>query len=600
MENKATEPPMSRRRLVLQAAGLAALGGVAGSVLTEVTSSPALAATTVSSGATAPTVVALTDAATISIDASAGNDFRVTLGATRTMAAPSNPTDGQQITLQITQGASGSSAITWNSVYAFSAGLPKPSLSSGSGETDLLEFTYNGTLQQWLLTNFVQGFAASAPSPSPTPTGSPSPSPSPTSSPAPPLPSTAYRLFPSTDGPSVVTSWTSSFQAAVAFSVTSGGMWFDGYWWWVAPTGQSTSPVQFALWQMYGATAGVLVPESVVVSGTLTAGQWNYIPLPSPLPLTVGVPYVAANAYTGNFLNTNNAFGSGDTYAAGITNGLLLGYSDQTGSAPAPYGIRQGLFGTDPDSSTSLPHQAYESANFWMDVQVDTAAPAGASYRLWPNYLVIPGSNSVDTGQQSMGTEFLLSQSCTLDAIWFYSPPGVTVLPSQCAIWNVSTRTVVAGTDNTSPSWSGAAGSGWVKCSYSGVTLPAGDYKTTVYSGGGQQFYLETVDYFSAGQGGKGIVAGPLTCPNTASATAPGNSTYQDGPWSFPDTFDQNDNGETRWVDVEVTPVTTTQSSNVVLAVPALQTALASSAKISSKKRVTSVAKPTPTAAPKG
>ena len=68
--------------------------------------------------------------------------------------------------------------------------------------------------------------------------------------------------------------------------------------------------------------------------------------------------------------------------------------------------------------------------------------------------------------------------------IWFYSPPAVSppALPTRCAIWDVRTRLVVPGTDNSSPAWSGAAGSGWVACPYAGVTLPAADYKVTVFT----------------------------------------------------------------------------------------------------------------------
>ena len=236
-------------------------------------------------------------------------------------------------------------------------------------------------------------------------------------------------------------------------------------------------------------------------------------------------------------------------------NGPLSAYSDQTGPLPAPFSVNQGSFsvaGSDP--TAVMPAYGYDSDNFWMDVQVTDTAPAGASYRLWPNYPTAPNTVSIDTGQQTSGTEFLLSQPCTLNNIWFYSPPGVSVLPSRCAIWDVATQAVVAGTDNTSPSWSGAPGSGWVSCAYSGVTLPAGDYKTSVYHGGSQTFYTEDDDYFSSGGGAKGITACQLTCPNVSKATPPGNSIYQDGPFVYPNTFDNKDNSENRWIDVAVTP----------------------------------------------
>lgn len=102
--------------------------GVAGGVaLSETTASPARAAglaTTVEQGALAPSVVNLADAATIAVDASLGNDFRVTIAGDRTMGTPSNPTDGQKIAFQVTQGAGGSYTIAWGSGYEFSAGLP--------------------------------------------------------------------------------------------------------------------------------------------------------------------------------------------------------------------------------------------------------------------------------------------------------------------------------------------------------------------------------------------------------------------------------------------------------------------------------------------
>jgi len=376
---------------------------------------------------------------------------------------------------------------------------------------------------------------------------------------------TDYRLFSGISGPSTAIAYSGPFIAGVAFTVTSGGVWFGGYWWWVCNSGQSTAPQTFALWQPYTNATGTLIQGATVTSAALTAGQWNYVPLPNPIPLAINVGYVAATGFTGGFPDTNSQFGSGDPYSAGIVSGPLTAYSDQGASRPAPFSVDQGPFsvaGTDP--TAVMPAYGSDSSNFWMDVQVSDTAPAGSSYRLWPNYPTPPNTVSIDTGQQTSGTEFKLSQACTLNNIWFYSPPGVSVLPSRCAIWNVATQAVVAGTDNTAPAWSGAAGSGWVSCAYSGVTLPAGDYKASMYYGGGQQFYTEFVDYFSTGGGGNGITAGPLSSPNVAGAASAianstgavitGNSTYQDGPFSYPDTFDVKDNGELRWIDVEVTP----------------------------------------------
>jgi hypothetical protein len=375
---------------------------------------------------------------------------------------------------------------------------------------------------------------------------------------------TTYRLFPSTSGPSNPVSFSGPFMPGIVFQVTTGGVWFEGFWWWVCPTGQPAAPQTFALWQVYHVDTGALIPSATVTSSALTAGQWNYVPLDAPIPLTIGAAYCACTGFAGSFPDTIDQFGSGDPYSAGITNGPLSAYSDQSGSDPAPFLMPQGVFsvaGSDP--TAFMPANGNKSDNLWLDLQITDVAPSGASYRLWPNYPVASDGGlglSNDTNPGTMGTEFILSQACTLNKIWFYSPAGVSVLPDGCMIWNVKSQQIVADTQNMAPSWSGTAGSGWVSCAYTNVTLPAGNYITSIYYGGGQKYYVEQNDYFGAGgpASSAGIVSGPLTSPNVANATPPGNSRYQIGGLLFPDSFDDKDNGETRWVDVEVTPTTST------------------------------------------
>jgi hypothetical protein len=156
LDMMSTPDAPSRRKIFRSIAGVAALGAAAGSVLAQ--AAPASAATVTESGAVAPAVVNLTDAATIAVDASLGNDFRVTLDASRIMGNPSNPADGQQIIFQITQGTTGSSTINWGDGYEFSEGLPQPTLSVKAGQTDLLGFIYNAGKGKWLLAAFVNGF----------------------------------------------------------------------------------------------------------------------------------------------------------------------------------------------------------------------------------------------------------------------------------------------------------------------------------------------------------------------------------------------------------------------------------------------------------
>jgi len=162
-------PGLSRRKIFTSAAGVAAAGVAGGSVLAGAAGSPAraadaaaaaaagAAATTIEPGALVPAVVVLTDAATIAVDASLGNDFRVTVSGSRIMGNPANPADGQQIIFQVTQGGSGT--LNWGDAYEFSADLPQPSLSTTAGHTDLFGFVYRAGKGKWLLAAFVNGFA---------------------------------------------------------------------------------------------------------------------------------------------------------------------------------------------------------------------------------------------------------------------------------------------------------------------------------------------------------------------------------------------------------------------------------------------------------
>jgi hypothetical protein len=385
---------------------------------------------------------------------------------------------------------------------------------------------------------------------------------------------TAYRLFPATNGPADAGSYSGDIITGTGFCATQGGTWFEGYWWWVAggsPAGP-TSPQKFALWQDQSDGAGTVIAGSVVTSGTLAAG-WNYVPLAAPVQLATGSPggntvqgaasYIAATGVNGNFPSTNGSFGSGDTYAAGITSGPLTAFSDQSGSAPSPVGTAQGVFttgGTDP--SLVMPSQGSSSANFWLDVQVSNTAPAGyaGSYRLWPGMpAIFPLTSNSDNLEQTFGNEFLLSHACKVSKIWFYAPASTSpaALPTKCGIFSVATQAVVAGSLNSSPSWSGA--SGWVSCSYTGLVLPPGDYKACVFTtGGSTNFYQETELYWaSPGPGDGGITWGPLSAPSNASATTPGQGTYNHGAsFTYPATTDSGpDAGQNRWVDIEVIPV---------------------------------------------
>jgi hypothetical protein len=85
----------------------------------------------------------LSDGATVSWDTSLGRVATVTIGASRTMAAPTNLKVGTYI-LSVIQGGTGSYTITWNGVFKWPAGVA-PSLTTTVGARDLFTFYSDGT-----------------------------------------------------------------------------------------------------------------------------------------------------------------------------------------------------------------------------------------------------------------------------------------------------------------------------------------------------------------------------------------------------------------------------------------------------------------------
>lgn len=98
---------------------------------------------------TAPKSVLLTDAATIVVDASRGNNMEVTLGGNRTLGAPTNPQAGQLILFRVRQDGTGSRTLAYNAIYRFFTDLPSPTLSTAVSAIDLLGFVYDAVDNRW-------------------------------------------------------------------------------------------------------------------------------------------------------------------------------------------------------------------------------------------------------------------------------------------------------------------------------------------------------------------------------------------------------------------------------------------------------------------
>ena len=93
------------------------------------------------------TEATLTDQATVTWDASTQDVCKLTLGGNRTMAAPTNNTTGQFISILVIQDGTGSRTLTWNAVFEFASDTA-PTLTTTASLGDVFVFRYNGS--KWL------------------------------------------------------------------------------------------------------------------------------------------------------------------------------------------------------------------------------------------------------------------------------------------------------------------------------------------------------------------------------------------------------------------------------------------------------------------
>lgn len=135
-------------------------------VVTSVESSASLAgtntfsATNTFSGAISATANAymaidtLTDAATIAVDMSVGNNFSVTLGGSRTLGNPTNLTAGQSGVIFITQDGTGSRTLAYSSFWDF-PNSTAPTLTTTANAIDVLVYTVrtSTSIASQLITN---------------------------------------------------------------------------------------------------------------------------------------------------------------------------------------------------------------------------------------------------------------------------------------------------------------------------------------------------------------------------------------------------------------------------------------------------------------
>jgi hypothetical protein len=102
--------------------------------------------------------VTLTDAATIATNAALGCHFRVTLAGNRTLANPSNLTDGQRLTWEIVQDGTGGRTLSYGSMFTFGVDVPAPSLSVVGGLRDFLTAIYRQDTNKLYVVGYARGF----------------------------------------------------------------------------------------------------------------------------------------------------------------------------------------------------------------------------------------------------------------------------------------------------------------------------------------------------------------------------------------------------------------------------------------------------------
>jgi len=110
--------------------------------------------TMVASGNAYMSIDALTDASTIAVDMSVGNNFSVTLGGNRTLGNPTNLTAGQSGVIFITQDGTGSRTLAYSSYWDFPS-QTAPTLTTTANAVDVLVYTVRNStsIAAQLLTN---------------------------------------------------------------------------------------------------------------------------------------------------------------------------------------------------------------------------------------------------------------------------------------------------------------------------------------------------------------------------------------------------------------------------------------------------------------
>jgi hypothetical protein len=171
-------------------------------------------------------------------------------------------------------------------------------------------------------------------------------------------------------------------------------------------------------------------------------------------------------------------------------------------------------------------------------------------YTLFSQGATGTGGVTVDAQAYTLGVQFTVSVSgATLTAVYFYSDTGAAALPQTIALFAVSGASLV---HSESASWSGAAGTGWVRAAFSSPPslTSSASYKACALQTTAVNWYTHTSNYWSSGAGSGGASSGPLSAPNNAGGDGGQDTFNASATLTYPAT---SFNAANYWVDPEVT-----------------------------------------------
>lgn len=367
--------------------------------------------------------------------------------------------------------------------------------------------------------------------------------------------------------PAASTAFAAPIVLAAGFTVTAYS-WYKGPSYWRADNSAPGTAQKFALLQIVGSIVGsgippIVLPAGTITSGPLTAAQWNDALYGTPIQLTPNVPYMVSTGLTGNF-NFVATFWQSGGGAAGLVNGPLKFYKN----GGDIFSNGQELFNTGggSDPTVTLPNTGNNGFDAGLDTIISNVAPAGALYRIFPPGLVPNGLgvNLAGTDAATISMQVNVTHAAQSVNIWHYSGPGCTALPDDCAIYNIAGPVAVVTV--TGATWSGAAGSGWVKCTNLPATsLAVGSYKVATHRATtGPQWFTAISSFWTTQLGSTGVlVNGPVNAPTRAASANQGTfDNLTPGVITYPTQF----NDEGYWLDLEVLPTAAAAGGGALLA----------------------------------